>query len=101
MAPRGGTVECVQYQARGAGHFGVLDGEAEDRDYVFMHLRAGSVVVEQGQRVRTGGRIGEVGSTGSASAPHLHFEVWAGGWQEPGGEPIEPLPLRRAWDGFS
>jgi murein DD-endopeptidase MepM/ murein hydrolase activator NlpD len=101
VAPRGGTIEFVQYQARGAGHYVVLDGEAEDRDYVLMHLRAGSVVVDEGQRVRTGERIGKVGSTGSASAPHLHFEVWTGGWQEPGGRPIDPLPLLRAWDGFS
>jgi Peptidase family M23 len=101
VAPRGGTIEFVQYQAGGAGHYVVLDGEAEDHDYVFMHLRTGSVVVEQGERVRTGERIGEVGRTGSASAPHLHFEVWAGGWQERDGSPIDPLPLLRAWDGFS
>jgi murein DD-endopeptidase MepM/ murein hydrolase activator NlpD len=100
VAPRGGVIEAVQYQAGGAGHYVVLDGEGEDRDYVFMHLRTGSIPVEEGQRVRTGQLVGEVGSTGSSSGPHLHFEVWVGGWYA-GGEPIDPLPLLRAWDSWS
>jgi murein DD-endopeptidase MepM/ murein hydrolase activator NlpD len=101
VAPRGGVVESVQYQAGGAGHYVVVDGEGEDRDYVFMHLRSGSVVVEEQQRVRTGQRLGEVGNTGRSSGPHLHFEIWIGGWYESGGEPIDPLPLLRAWDAWS
>ena len=101
VAPRGGVVEAVQYQAGGAGHYVVLDGEAEDRDYVFMHLRSGSVVVEEGQRVRTGQRIGDVGNTGRSFGAHLHFEVWVGGWYDRGGEPIDPLPLLRVWDSWS
>jgi murein DD-endopeptidase MepM/ murein hydrolase activator NlpD len=100
VAPRGGVVETVAYQAGGAGHYVVLDGERQDRDYVFMHLRSGSVRVSRGQRVRTGQRIGDVGTTGSSSGAHLHFEVWVGGWFA-GGHPIDPLPLLRAWDRWS
>jgi murein DD-endopeptidase MepM/ murein hydrolase activator NlpD len=100
VAPRGGVVETVQYQAGGAGHYVVLDGEGEDRDYVFMHLRSGSVAVRERQRVRTGQRLAEVGNTGRSTGPHLHFEVWVGGWYD-GGEPIDPLPLLRAWDSWS
>jgi murein DD-endopeptidase MepM/ murein hydrolase activator NlpD len=96
VAPRGGVVEAVQYQASGAGHYVVLDGEDEDRDYVFMHLRSGSIGVAEGDRVRTGQRIGEVGNTGRSFGAHLHFEIWVGGWYS-GGEPIDPLPLLRAW----
>ena len=96
VAPRGGVIETVQYQTEGAGHYVVLDGEAEDRDYVFMHLRDGSITVKAGERVRTGQRIGEVGSTGESSGPHLHFEVWVGGWYA-GGEPIDPLPSLQHW----
>jgi hypothetical protein len=96
VAPRGGLVEAVQYQAEGAGHYVVLDGDDEDHDYVFMHLRSDSITVEAGDRVPTGQRIAEVGNTGRSTAPHLHFEIWVGGWFA-GGRPIDPLPLLQSW----
>jgi murein DD-endopeptidase MepM/ murein hydrolase activator NlpD len=100
VAPRGGVIQAVEYQRSGAGNYAVLKGEGENRSYVFMHMRTGSVVVREGQRVRTGQRIGEVGTTGESSGPHLHFEIWVGAWQS-GGRPIDPLPLLRAWDSWS
>jgi murein DD-endopeptidase MepM/ murein hydrolase activator NlpD len=96
VAPRGGLVEAVQYQAGGAGHYLVLDGDDEDRDYAFMHLKSGSITVEEGERVRTGQRIAEVGNTGHSTGAHLHFEIWVGGWYA-GGGPIDPLPLLQSW----
>jgi murein DD-endopeptidase MepM/ murein hydrolase activator NlpD len=53
--------------------------------------------VREGQRVSTGQRLGDVGSTGDATGPHLHFEVWVGGWYT-GGHPIDPLPILRGWE---
>lgn len=97
VAPRSGVVEVVRYQAAGAGYYVVLDGDGEDRDYVYMHMMAGSVAVSEGQRVKRGARIGQVGNTGVSFGAHLHFEVWVrGGWYT-GGQPIDPLPLLRAW----
>lgn len=44
--------------------------------YAFYgHLRPGSVRVAPGQRVRRGDKIAEVGFSGSASDPQLHFHV--------------------------
>ncbi len=101
VAPRGGVVTAVRYQAAGAGRYVVLDGLGEDRDYVFMHRRSGSTVVSEGQRVRTGQLVGEVGSTGESSGPHLHFEIWLdGGWYT-GGHPVDPLPFLQVWDRWS
>jgi murein DD-endopeptidase MepM/ murein hydrolase activator NlpD len=97
LAPRGGVIESVGYQAAGAGHYVVVDGDGEDRDYVFMHLLGGSVTVAQGRRVRTGAIIGRVGSSGASTGPHLHFEIWVGGWYA-GGRPIDPLPHLRRWE---
>ncbi len=97
VAPRAGVVKAVQYQATGAGHYVVIDGAAEDRDYVFMHLKTGSIPVIQGQTVRTGQVIGQVGNSGRSFGAHLHFEVWDGGGWFSGGKPIDPLPLLRAW----
>jgi murein DD-endopeptidase MepM/ murein hydrolase activator NlpD len=96
VAPRGGTVTTVAYQAAGAGFYVVLSGAGESYDYAFMHLEAGSVRVHAGQRIATAARIGNVGATGDASGSHLHFEVWQGPWQA-GGRPTDPLPLLRQW----
>jgi murein DD-endopeptidase MepM/ murein hydrolase activator NlpD len=69
----------------------------DERDYVFMHLRRGSILVEEGQRIAIGEQIGQVGNSGRSFGAHLHFEVWVGGWFEKGGEPVDPLPLLEAW----
>jgi murein DD-endopeptidase MepM/ murein hydrolase activator NlpD len=94
VAPYRGVVTEVEYQARGAGHYVVV--HSTDYDYVFMHLRSGSTVVREGQSVRTGQQIADVGSTGESTGPHLHFEVWVGTWYA-GGHPVDPLPLLQAW----
>ena len=101
VTPHGGVVETVEFQAKGAGHYVVVGGR-DGRDYVFMHLRTGSIPVVEGQRVRTGERVGEVGTTGASSGPHLHFEIWegGGGWYD-GGRPVDPLPYLKSWDRYS
>ena len=96
VAPYAGVVDWVRYQRGGAGHYVVLDAD-DERDYVFMHLRRGSIRVVAGQRVAAGEQIGEIGNSGRAFGAHLHFEVWIGGWFEKGGESVDPLPLLEAW----
>ena len=100
VAPRGGVIRHVGYQASSAGHYAVLDGDGEDRHYAFMHMQTGSVAVRQRQRVRIGQLIGLVGNTGRSTGPHLHFEIWVGGWYGQG-RPIDPLPHLRRWDSWS
>jgi murein DD-endopeptidase MepM/ murein hydrolase activator NlpD len=97
VAPRGGAIIWRAFQAAGAGYYLTLSAVDEPYTYVFMHLARGSMTVGIGDRVRTGQLIANVGSTGVASAPHLHFEIWAGKWGR-GGHPIDPLPSLRAWD---
>jgi murein DD-endopeptidase MepM/ murein hydrolase activator NlpD len=96
VAARGGTVKTKQYHSR-AGHYIVIDGEQTGVDYAYMHMREASLV-DVGDRVRTGQPIGYVGDTGSASACHLHIELWrAPGWYS-GGSPFDPLAPLLAWD---
>jgi murein DD-endopeptidase MepM/ murein hydrolase activator NlpD len=97
VAPRAGFVGWRAYQAEGAGYYVVLHGD-DERDYVFMHLQGGSVVVEKGQGLAAGERIGNVGSSGDAQGPHLHFEIWPDGWYaNKQSQPIDPLPDLLAW----
>jgi murein DD-endopeptidase MepM/ murein hydrolase activator NlpD len=95
VAAHGGVVEYVGYHGR-AGNYLVIDNEDADSDYAYMHLRDAPLVAK-GERVLTGQPIGFVGSTGSATACHLHFEAWsAPGWYQ-GGQPVDPLSALRAW----
>jgi hypothetical protein len=96
VAPRNGSVTWRRYQAAGAGYYLVIQGD-DGRAYVFMHLRANSMTVGEGQRVAAGQRIAEVGNTGSSSGAHLHFEIWVGGWHTPGAAPIDPRPDLERW----
>jgi murein DD-endopeptidase MepM/ murein hydrolase activator NlpD len=47
--------------------------------------------VHEGQTVTTGQVIGNVGSSGGSSAPHLHFEVHLGG--QSSATAIDPIPF--------
>ena len=82
-----------------SGNYVVLK-RADGRSYAYMHMRDRALVSE-GERVYTGERLGFVGDSGRATGCHLHFELWtAPGWWE-GGEPIDPLPALKRWDGWS
>jgi murein DD-endopeptidase MepM/ murein hydrolase activator NlpD len=98
VAPYAGVVSSTSYQASAAGEYVVLDA-ADGRDYFFAHCTRGSTAVAKGAVVAAGQQLCQVGSTGTASAPHLHFEIWNVGWRIPGGAPIDPLPELRTWCG--
>ena len=51
VSPVSGTVYLRKVQPRGAGHYLVIRG-ADGTDYVFMHLVAGSELVDQGDPVK-------------------------------------------------
>jgi len=98
ISPLAGVVYWRAYQAAGAGHYLVIRADGGP-DLVFMHLRPGSLAVGKGDRVQARQRIAEVGSSGGSSGPHLHFELWPGGWWSSGSKPVDPLPQLVAWAG--
>ena len=95
VAPVAGTIAFVDFQPGGAGQYVVLTAE-DGRTMFFAHMQTGASVTP-GQRVGAGTTLGRVGSTGASSGPHLHFEIWLGGWRHQGGKPIDPLPQLQAW----
>ena len=97
VSPTAGTVRFADNQPSSAGWYVVLAAD-DGRTFFFAHLLEGSVSVVEGARVAAGQQLAAVGSSGSASGAHLHFEIWEGGWRDAGGQPIDPLPQLLAWD---
>jgi murein DD-endopeptidase MepM/ murein hydrolase activator NlpD len=97
LAPMAGAILTTSYQAAGAGYYAV-EHTGVGFDFMFAHCQAGSLAVVAGQAVAAGRELCRAGQTGDATAPHLHFEMWVGGWQAAGGYPIDPLPYLEAWD---
>lgn len=79
VAARPGTVRHVSYgSAFGSHQVAVVAADGTRDFYAHMRQRAGD-----GARVEAGDKIGEVGSEGNVTGPHLHFERHAttsGGW---------------------
>ena len=99
IAARGGVIKTKQYHSA-AGNYLVIDAFGTGVDHAYMHMASPSPYNE-GDRVYTGDQIGVVGTTGSSTACHLHFEEWsAPGWYD-GGQPFDPLADLRAWDSWS
>jgi murein DD-endopeptidase MepM/ murein hydrolase activator NlpD len=97
VTPRAGTVLWRAFQENGAGNYVVIHAD-DGRDFVFMHLLDGSTTVGKGATVTAGQAFAQVGQTGHATAPHLHFEIWPDGWYaSDDSQPIDPLPDLRAW----
>ena len=53
----------------------------------YMHLNSFAAVSAPGARVTQGTEIGQVGTTGRSTGPHLHFEVYIDG------EPVDSMTI--------
>lgn len=91
-AIRAGTV-AVNHANTGNAGFYIVINHGGGIYSVYMHLRNRSPLAV-GQKVVAGQTIGNVGATGDASGPHLHFEVHVGGLWDP--YRVNPAPFMRA-----
>jgi len=71
----------------GYGRLVVIDHGAGTQSF-YAHLSR--IFVQTGKEVRRGELVGEVGSTGRVTAPHLHYEVRIGG------APVNPYQYMKA-----
>ena len=82
IATDSGVVTSAQYVRYGYGFHVMVD---HGNGYGSMYAHLSEILVSPGQRVGRGELIGRVGTTGYATGPHLHFEVYQGG------VPVNPL----------
>lgn len=76
-----GLVAYSDNRMRGYGNL-LMVIHADETVSVYAHCRA--IYVFPGQQVRAGQVVAEVGHTGNAMGPHLHFELRSGG------RPVDP-----------
>jgi hypothetical protein len=76
-------------KAGSGGRYGKLVILKHANGFQTLYAHASRLLVRQGQRVRAGDPIAEVGSSGNARGSHLHFEV------RREGRPQNPLPYLR------
>jgi transcriptional regulator with XRE-family HTH domain len=53
--------------------------ENRETGWITAYGHLDSIMVSEGQIVQRGAQIGTVGSTGYATGPHLHYEIWRQG----------------------
>lgn len=88
VAPKGAPIHAT---ARGRvtfvgrnGDYGLMVELDHGRGYVTRYAHASRTLVKRGQVVERGQTIAEVGDTGLAVAPHVHYEVLVNG------RPVDP-----------
>lgn len=87
-AEEGTTVEAIADGEITRARYGRANGNnvkikhSEDLTTQYLHLAAIDSAIKVGQQVKRGQKIGEVGTTGLSSGPHLCLRVWHKGRQQ-------------------
>ncbi|QOY35907.1 peptidoglycan DD-metalloendopeptidase family protein [Anaerobacillus isosaccharinicus] len=103
-APRGTTVVAVSdgvvsksYYSSTYGHVIFIDhSDGFETVYAHLHKR----LVEEGDVIYQGEKIGIVGNTGRSSGDHLHFEMHEGNWTTSKKNAIDPMEIIGGKDNF-
>lgn len=70
-----GTVTTARYSGNAGNLIIINHGNGLQTYYMHCH----KIFVKAGQKVTKGQNIGQVGTTGNSTGPHLHFQVMSGG----------------------
>ena len=84
MAAKGGTVVISTALRNSSGNYRsygeyIVISHGDGTSTLYAHMLSGSRTVSEGTQVSQGQVIGQVGSTGNSTGPHLHFEVRVNG----------------------
>lgn len=90
LAAKSGTVSISKALKRSNGTYKsygeyIVINHGDGTLTLYAHMQPGSRKVQKGQWVNQGQQIGNVGTTGNSTGPHLHFEVRSasGGYLNP------------------
>lgn len=86
VAADSGTVISAGWDSSGYGNMIMID---HGNGYKTRYAHLSKIYVTVGQTVNRGGAIGQMGSTGRSTGPHLHFEIYNGGTRI---NPLAALP---------
>lgn len=75
-AAKSGRVIVAGFNAGGYGNWVIID---HGGGFSTLYGHMSKIRVSEGQSVKQGDRIGDMGSTGHSTGPHLHFETRVGG----------------------
>lgn len=92
LAAAGGVVVTQEYHPE----YGNLIEIDHGKDLITRYAHASRVLVKKGDLVKRGQKVGEVGSTGRSTGPHLHFEVLVRGVPQ---DPIKFMNASRTQPG--
>ncbi len=70
-----GEIATAEFKKNGYGNL-IIIAHADDLATYYGHLS--KISVRKGKKIKKGDYIGNIGSTGTATGPHLHFEVRKG-----------------------
>lgn len=70
IAAMEGTVDYVSSEGDYGNHVIITDGEVST-----IYAHCSRIYVTEGQYIKQGQQIAEVGATGNVTGPHLHFEI--------------------------
>ena len=73
--PSAADIAKMKEEKKGCGN-GVLIDHGNGWQTIYCHMKQGSIVVKPGEKVATGQKIGQVGQSGMAEFPHVHFGVF-------------------------
>lgn len=78
-------------QARFNGAYGNMVDVAHAEGFVTRYAHLQTILVQPGQHLRAGDRLGLLGNTGRSTGPHLHYEVLYRG------QAMHPIQAVKAW----
>lgn len=76
-------LEKIRKETKECGNGVILD-HGNGLETIYCHMKKGSIIVKPHEKLRAGQKIGQIGQSGLAEFPHLHFGVtWEGGNIDP------------------